>query len=303
MKIWDGSPEGAFRSSKWTGDIRGVLLPDIHIPIHDWRKLEIVYECISDHKLDFGLQFGDLLDFDALGRWSKDKPGKVEGERMVHDFGMAADFWDSFTTAVRSKNPDAKVYGLEGNHEARIHRFCDEVPYFKGIFHLPNILEFDERKVQWIPSFSESQMLRLDWKNKALYSRVLGRSDWTAGTGVAFIHGWYCGMHHAKKTSDSYGRAMPIIYGHTHDVQVYTSHAFGWPRPFSASIGHLRLADAEYITGPDRWHPAFAFISLAAESEGIWDIQIIRICEDVFGNSHFFGPNGKRYTSRVIHGT
>ena len=298
---WDGVPEGVFRSHRWNKDITGIILPDIHVPAHDWRKLEMVFECAKDLTLDFSVQLGDLMDLSALGRWAEGQPGKVEGERLLDDFSSAGRLLDQWSEAVRANNEAARLYVLEGNHERRIHRFCDQVPFFKDLFRLPNMLSFDARRIQWVPSFSESKMLRFDWKDNAITTRVLGRNDWTMGDGVGYIHGWFCNLHHAKKHSERYGRSQPLIYGHTHDVQVYTSHAFGWPRPFAASLGHLRLADPDYITGSDRWQPAFAIVSQAADVPGVWDIQIIRIIEDAFGNSHFW-CGGRRYTSRRIHG-
>lgn len=300
-KIWKTEPQGAFQATRWKKDIRGIVLPDIHYPAHDWRKLEMVFQAASDMKLDFGIQLGDLLDLSALGRWADGKPGSIEGERALEDFDHAGRFWDQFGEAVRANNNKAKLYALEGNHEKRVHDLCDKMPYFTGLFHWPNILDFDERKVTWVPSFSETCMLRFDWRDGGIESRLLRRTDWVSGMGIAFIHGWFCNVHHAKKTAERYGRALPIFYGHTHDVQLYTAHAFGWPRSFSGSLGHLRLADPEYVSSSDRWQPAFAVVDISAE-EGVWDIHIIRITEDAAGNSHFF-LNGKHYKSRKLHGT
>jgi len=295
--IWSSTPQGVFRARKWTGDLVGLVLPDIHIPAHDWKKLSLVLACARTLRLDFSIQLGDLLDFSALGKWAADSPGTVEGERMVDDFSHAHQFLDQWAQAVRTKNPDCALFVLEGNHEQRIQRLCDRIPYFRGIFHLPNVLAFDDLGISWVPSFSETKMLRFDWVGTTIRSRMLSRNDWTSGEGIGYIHGWYHNQHHAKAHAEKYGRAQPLIYGHTHDVQTYTSHAFGHPRPYTASLGHLRLADPEYIKGSERWQSAFALVYQSADAPGVWDIEIVRIAEDAKGNSHFW-CQGRHWSTR-----
>lgn len=295
---------GEFKTSRFTRDIVGLVLPDIHVPVHDWRKLEAIEKCAADLRLDFMVQLGDLLDLESLGKFADGRPGLVEGERLAEDMKQAREVMANLAQAVRTKNSAAKVFMLEGNHEFRLERLYERTPYLTGMVDLPGALGFEELGAMFVRAHSETKMLRFDWAvdKAAIDTHVYGRNDWMSGDGIAFIHGWYANMHHAKMTAERYGRGQPIMYGHTHTVQVYTSHAFGWPRPFAASLGHLRLADADYIHGTDRWQPAFALVSMAANARGAWDVNIVRINEDAFGNSHFW-VDGRRYSTRKIHGS
>ena len=292
--------QGKFQERRWRRNVRGLLLPDIHIPVHDWRKIEIVLECAADIDIDFVVQFGDLFDMDALGRWSVDAPGDIEGERLVADVREGKLLWQKISNAVRARNPDCALYMLEGNHEWRLDKLAAKQPYLKGALELPDLMDFDALGIQWIKSFSETAILRFDWSGDGeIFTRVLRRDDFIEGNGIAMIHGWFCNVNHAKKTSERYGRWQPIIYGHGHDVQVYTPNTYGWPRPYAASLGHLRLGDPGYVKSPDRWQPAFGILDMSAQDVGVWNLNIVNVNEDSKGNSHFFA-NGKHYKTKPL---
>lgn len=287
-----------FMSRRMRGEIFGVVLPDMHVPDHDAEKISLICDMMRRHRVSFCVQLGDFLDMHGLGRWAT--PGDSEGQRLVAEAAVANQVLDQIVDAARYKNSRAQVVILEGNHEKRVQALFDQTPYLKGAFSVQELLHLRDRDVDWVPAWSQNKILRYDWTGRGVFGRVLSSTDWHEGDGVALIHGWYHNMHCAKKTAESYGRAHPILFGHTHTVQVYSPTTYGWPKPYAASIGHLRKTDVSYITGANRWQSAFAVIRMNSNNPGVTGIEIVQIQEDRAGGSHFwFGD--KHYSTAAKH--
>jgi predicted phosphodiesterase len=263
--------------SGWERAIRGLVIPDVHYPVHDWRAVELMLKAAQEaHKrtpLDFVIQLGDLLDLNALGRWTANAPRAVEGNRIIGDLQLAGA--DGFLGRLRKMFPETKLFLLEGNHEERIERMLDSQPYLEGLIDLGKLLELDSINCPLIRCDSQKSALRFTWRDGKIVPEVLKRTDWCDTPGVAFVHGWYHNMHSAKKHAETWGRG-PILFGHTHTVQQYTSNKFGHPRPFAASMGHLRLEDPSWIKGPHKWQQAFGLLNMGIE-DWSWELQMCRI--------------------------
>lgn len=270
----------------------------MHVPDHDWQKIGLICRMLKRHRVSFVVQLGDFLDLHGLSRWQT--PGDVENQRLIDEFDMANNVLDDLVAAARFKNPKAQVVLLEGNHEKRIKAFYDQHPYLNGVMSVPDMLRLREREVDWVPSWSESKILRFDWTGRGIISRQYSRTDWMTDDGVAMIHGWYHNQHCAKKTAEAYGRSGPILFGHTHCVQTFMPPVYGWPRPFAASIGHLRKMNANYIVGADRWQSAFAVVRMHSDNPGVSQIDIVNINEDRDGNSHFWYGD-RHYSTTTMH--
>ena len=268
----------------WDGPITILVLPDIHYPLHCWRAISIVKQVARSLHLDAMIQLGDLLDIEGLGRWAKDAPGQTEGQRLVEDIDLAAKGLWGIMDAARERNPDCKGFLLEGNHEERIKRLANSVPYLKGLIDLPEMLKLEELGIQWCQCDSQGGLLRFDWTEQGIRPRYYTRDDWiTKEQGIAFIHGWFASMHAAKQHSERYGRG-PIFFGHTHRLQTYVPHSYGEPKPYACSLGHLRSANPDWIKSPLAWQQAFAVLTIG-KHVGAWEPEIVRI------NST---PSGKR---------
>jgi hypothetical protein len=153
----------------------------------------------------------------------------------------------------------------EGNHEYRIERLIDEHPVLEGMIEPEIVLRLKERNIEYIKSWSEGKTLRL---GKCLFS-----------------HGLYCNDAHAKKHVQHFGSS--ILYGHTHDVQVYSSHAYGFnDAKIGASLGCLCLPQKYMRGAPTRWVQAVTVFTYDKRTGNFW-FEVLRI------NNHQLIYNGE----------
>jgi hypothetical protein len=131
----------------------------------------------------------------------------------------------------------------------------------------PVVLRLRERGVEWVPSWSEGAVFRLSPK-------------------LVCSHGLFCNDHHAKKMVQRFG--VSVLYGHTHDVQVYSSHGMGTGNTITgASLGCLCLPQ-RYMRGqPTRWQQAVSVVEVLPS--GDWTLNVIRI------NNHRLVHDGRVY--------
>jgi hypothetical protein len=157
---------------------------------------------------------------------------------------------------------------LEGNHDYRMEVLIDKCPQFEGMLEVAKNLRLDERGIDWIPSWSKGEMYKVGKLN--------------------FMHGDYVGKYHASKMVDVYG--VNVVYGHTHDHQVYEKTTKGMDNPIvGMSLGHL--ADPEKLTytrnRPNNWCQLIAVVEF--RENGDFNINPIRIID------HSFSYGGKVY--------
>ena len=122
---------------------------------------------------------------------------------------------------------------LEGNHSNRIERYIDANPACEGMLEVEKVLNLTKRRIEWVRSWSQGELFELG--NCALH------------------HGLYCNDHHAKKMVQRFNRN--ILYGHTHDVQTYSSHGHTASDVLiGGSLGCLCKIPQKYLKGgPTRW--------------------------------------------------
>jgi hypothetical protein len=187
----------------------------------------------------------------------------------MEDYRVADEILRRHATIVRKNNRRARIVYLQGNHEYRAERFCEANPACTGLLEAENVLHLKERNIEWVPSWSEGAVFRL-------------------GPKLVFSHGIYCNDHHAKKTAQRFG-AVSVLYGHTHDIQVFSSHGLGTGNTITAaSLGCLCLPQPYLRGAPTRWQQAVTVVEVLMPS-GDFTFSVIRI------NDHRFVVNGKVY--------
>jgi len=110
-----------------------VILPDIQIgyydkstdptrvelePIHDERAISVALQVIRDINPDQVVMIGDNLDFADFGKYLT----RVPFRHMVQP---AIDRAAELCKEVREAAPSARIVWIEGNHEARLHKYLD----------------------------------------------------------------------------------------------------------------------------------------------------------------------------------
>lgn len=270
----------------WIDDVVSVLvLPDIHVPVHDAKSIDAICDYASLHHWDFCLQLGDFLDMESLSRFSRNDAASLVNNDVAEEFAKGREVIAQLKAATRRVNSDCKFLLIEGNHEARAHKFCTEMPQLRTLLSVPENLQL-ENDDWWIRADSAGHILRFDYGRDGLHLRIYSEEDRIHESGVAFIHGWYTNQNHAKKTVERFGHG-PIFYGHTHDVMTAALYQYGPDTPEGGSLGHLAKPQ-RYLHGrPTNWQQAFGVFHLTSHG---YTRSIVRI-----NDNKFVGPDGRLY--------
>lgn len=247
---------------------RLLVLPDMHVPVHDRKALSAVLKYAKDESFDEVIQIGDFMDMMVVSSHEKENARGLEGMRLEADYKLGREILDGITKAVQVKNSKCKRVLLEGNHEYRIERFIDKYPGFEGLVEIEKGLELTVSGWKWVRAWSKGDIY---------------------GVGnLFFTHGRYHNDHHAKTHATRY--AVNLIYGHVHSIQTYSLPRFGSNKAVIArSIGCLCNLNQGYMRGaPTAWQQAVADIWV--DYSGRSTISLIEISD-----GRFVAPNGKTY--------
>jgi hypothetical protein len=67
-----------------------IVIPDLHVPLHDDKSLNAVNQFMKDHAPWDGLIYlGDVLDMNCISSHNADKLRNVEGQRLLADYKLA----------------------------------------------------------------------------------------------------------------------------------------------------------------------------------------------------------------------
>lgn len=177
---------------------------------------------------------GDFLDFNSLAHFNKNKPLLVEGLRYKDECELGF----SELEKIRNDLPTTDIIFMEGNHEYRITRYCEENPEHAGGMSITKDMHLPWLGIHEVVPFNE--VLKI------------GK--------MHFIHGWYYNMYHAKKTLLYFGEN--IMYGHVHEYQVHQLIMRARERPYQAiSCGCLSSTNPDYKRGfPTRFNNGLGLI-------------------------------------------
>jgi predicted phosphodiesterase len=216
------------------------------------------------------VHLGDILEGDSVSAHNKGKPMLLENSRLARDYEFAGRLLDDVRSAVGDKT---KFVLLEGNHEWRVGRYLQEHPELAGMLEIEKGLELKRRNIKLVECYPKGDIYKI------------GK--------LAFLHGTYCGSNPCKKHLDVYG--MNIVFGHTHEVGVYSKVAYGKGKAHAAyNIGCLCRYDMPYLEGkPTNWQHAFA-TAYIDESNGHFNLTTHAIFQGEFIVA------GKKYSYRDI---
>jgi len=165
------------------------VINDLHIPYHDSRSLELVFDCLRDIKPDKLIILGDMVDFDALksDRFRND----VEEINLQYELDQTYEILNQI-----SQLPIQERIFIKGNHEERLERY----------------LAKEARSLSSLKSLSLEELLKLeDFKFEFVNDRF------SKYRGVLYSHidrtSKY-GGYSAKNIGVEY--AMDVVHAHTH---------------------------------------------------------------------------------------
>jgi hypothetical protein len=184
-----------------------VVFGDEHIPFHDGRNLNLLYQILDIVQPETAVALGDAMDCESLGKWPKDPHNRVEINEEVR---MGAEHLGT----VHSITPDARHIFHEGNHCQRLQRLVWEMadnravgqllmmPDVQDVLRWPHMLGIEELGWEFIP-YAEP-----DTKNYVIHHDKLMTK-----------HGNFTGPEPGSAARKEYKRfAIGGISGHVHRI-------------------------------------------------------------------------------------
>ena len=247
-----------------------LVLPDVHRPFHNKILWDKIIKYISDNKQNiYGIVLsGDYLDLFTLGSYNENSLKNLTGITLESEYDDGIKGLDELDNALGKYKKSCKKYFLYGNHEDRYFREVakgDNAKYGNSLLSPTEALRLRERGYE----------VKENWKD----------DFFTLGSYLDVIHGFYCGIHTAKKHLDMTHKS--VMFGHTHRVQMYrhgdkAAYNIGW-------LGDVKNKVYNYMQRfqKDLWANGFAEVYI--NDDGNYYVNQISIYNDCF----FI--NGKMY--------
>ncbi len=125
----------------------GIVVGDTHIPKEDKRAIKLVLEVLSDIEYDEIHLCGDIIECYDLSRFRKNPA-------LIGKMKEAIEQTEAFIKDIRTRQPKAKMWYLEGNHERRLNKAVWNRPEFWGLRGLTwqAQLNLDKYKCEYVPA-------------------------------------------------------------------------------------------------------------------------------------------------------
>lgn len=131
-----------WKAVQYDGPLKALVLSDIHIPYHDSESLGLALDYGLEHKANFVLLNGDIIDNYGVSHWETD-PRK-------RNFAGEIRSLKTFLSGIRRMFPRARICYHLGNHEERYERYM--------IRKAPELLDVPEFKWEHIVGLSEEHI-------------------------------------------------------------------------------------------------------------------------------------------------
>lgn len=238
-----------------------IVIPDMQVPFEDKKALRAVEKFMASRRWDYYVNLGDFMDMESLSKFSKGNAQSLAFSNVAADFRRGHEILKRHERIIRSKNKNAEMVLLEGNHEFRVERYCEEFPNLREILDVEHNLRLKELGIKWIRSWSKGLLYRIG--------------------NAYFTHGKYINKYHASKMADEYGCC--IFYGHTHDVMSFPKLLYGKGKNIvGQSMGCLCRYDLKYTRGGQgtNWQHCFGVFFFMPN--GDFTYNIVRIIHGQF---------------------
>jgi hypothetical protein len=219
--------------------------------------MTVVTKILKTNAFNGVVQLGDALDFWQLSTYDKDPARKNTIMDDIDEWNKALTEWCVLL------GEGSEIHLLEGNHEARLHRYVSRHAreLHEIVKPLPSLLHLKERSAVGHVKFTWHPYTK--WNSCVIGDCVL-------------FHGFYFNQHVAATNLAKYRRNT--ISGHTHRVQhVADGHHY------SISLGH---GSDENLTAhqptPTGWRQALAVLTVAADKSTTVEVIMVNNGKAVF---------------------
>lgn len=227
-----------------------VALPDLHVPEN--IDLRPIWKFIYDFKPDVVVLPGDVHDWTPVSIWIANQSLQLEGKSVKKCYDEIRNVvLEPLREATQRK---AEVKYLRGNHEAWVDMVIDLNRNGRGYWELENNLDIKRYNLEFFPV----------------------NGVWRPCNNLTYLHGIYLNEFHAKKTVQAYHTS--VLYGHTHDVQVYVQVSPVDSEHFykGASMGCLCNLNPHYMKNkPSRWVHGFNYAYISEDTGHFNDTQVL----------------------------
>jgi predicted phosphodiesterase len=225
---------------------RVFVFSDLQIPYYNVLALNIALSRCRDYKPTHVVIIGDFLDYEALlGKAKQKSPDLSTDELKALDLEFLAGA--RVLKQIEQVLPSGCVkYFIKGNHEDR----ADQILIKPDGDYWKKHIDIDERL----------NLSGTGWHIVKYNDKIkLGKLNYT--------HGFYYDVHHAQHHARVY--CENVIYGHTHQIQVFTMPTPARELAFwAASVGCLCDMNPEWLRGkPNSWDHAWAEIDYTSNGD------------------------------------
>tara|TARA_R110002110_G_scaffold26982_2_gene98703 strand:+ start:2166 stop:2918 length:753 start_codon:yes stop_codon:yes gene_type:complete len=234
---------------------RYIVTPDKHFPYEDKKAISVVCKAIEAVKPDGYIDLGDTGEWASVSHWQWKRKTRPPLEyylpNIIQEIDLVNKGIDKIDESLDKANVQEKHF-ITGNHDQWLNYFVDEFPYLDQ-YSLNTAIKLDERGYKVEP-----------------LGKLLTIGD------MKYYHGHnYAGMNHASNHCRQYKKS--IMYGHHHDLQVYTDKSSDGPIT-AYSIGCLKDLSPEvngFVGGrPMNWKHAFAIVTYHGSNSFVDIIEI-----------------------------
>jgi len=260
---------------------------EVFQPLHNQQALDVARLILADLRPDLIVLQGDLMDFSEVSRYEADSP------HFASTLQVSLNGLHKYLASLRADNPQSRIVGLEGNHEARLSKTIlrhnaqlagikrANIPEEWNLISLPFLLRFDELGIEWYSGYPA---------NEYRYSDNL-----------TFVHGQ--AVRSSGSSAAKYSADYPdtnVIFGHIHRQESHSRTTRNGEHLQAQTFGTLSSIEGavpSYHNGVDNkskvvkrfenWQVGLGIIR--AYQDGYLEIQPVRIKDGVAR------INGKEY--------
>lgn len=229
--------------------MRVLTLPDIHTPYN--INLKPIWKFAADFKPDVIVLSGDVSEWEPASHWIADQSLRLEGKSILKCHNEVKEI---VLDPILRIPGSPRVVFMKGNHEDWLDQCIDICKNGKGYWELESNINVKKYHIEFVEI------------NKV----------WRPCENLVYIHGIYTNEFHSKKTVQAYHTS--VLYGHTHDYQVYIQVSPLDTGKFykAASMGCLCNLNPHYGKNkPNRWVHGFNYAYVNEDTGFFNDTQVL----------------------------
>lgn len=227
-----------------------IVLPDLHIPFHDKRLLDLWMTRLLDRQFEGVDIIGDMIDCYSLSRFDTNPERK-------NTFQQEIDEARAVLADIQHFLPNADIRYSEGNHEDRLRKVlwgkCSALAHMRNL-SIPNLLGLDSLGIKWHSTQNPYRIQGLWYTHGDILRKHAGQS--------------------ARAKSESLNGSVMIGHCHRMGWSPRTTHT-GTQDAYEC--GHMSdPAQLDYVRSTFNWQAGWAEVTF---DEGTHRVDFYRVVD------------------------